>query len=639
MKRLRVYGILLMAGHCGRLAGLRDPKLNVKTMPNESPTALLSGWRERIHALKNVRPVMKIVWDSGRATVIGQLVSRLCAALTPIAILTVSKMIVDRVVAISEHRGAISRGLWILVGIEFALACAGGVLSRLINYFETLLAEQFTRHVSARVLQHAAQLDLASYEDPSFHDMLERARVQATDRLSMIQATGNMFQQVVLALTFSAGIFVFSPWLLLLLVACVVPAFLGESHFAFLGYSLAFRQTPIRRQLDYLRVLGASKESAKELKLFGLGSFLTNRYKRLFDGVYKDTAALAVKRLRAGAALSLLTSGGYYGAYAYVVYRTATGAMTVGTLYFLVGAIAGASSNIQTIFSTFSGIADQALYTKDLLAFLAVRPKVQSKADALPAPRPIREGFRFENVSFAYPGSPRPVLDRLNFRIEPSERIALIGENGQRKTTIVKLLARLYDPTGGRILLDGIDLREYNIEDLCQEIGVIFQDFMRYDMTAAENIELGKIEGNAGRPAIELAAAKSMAAPVIERLPLGYDQMLGRRFDGGVDLSGGEWQKVALARAYLRDAQVLVLDEPTASLDARSEYEVFQRFAELTEGKMALLISHRFSTVRMADRILVLEGGRIVEEGSHDRLIALGGRYSEMFELQAASYR
>jgi ATP-binding cassette subfamily B protein len=309
-----------------------------------------------------------------------------------------------------------------------------------------------------------------------------------------------------------------------------------------------------------------------------------------------------------------------------------------GSLQFVAGALAGASSNIQSVFSTFSSIADQSLFLTDLVEFLRVQPKIQSKPGALPAPRPIRDGFRFERVTFSYPGSNRRVLDSLDLRIEPGERIALIGENGQGKTTIVKLLTRLYDPTAGRILLDGVDLREYDLEDLHSQIGVIFQDFMRYEMTARLNIATGRLEA-AEEQSIRRAAQKSLADEVVERLPRGYEQLLGRRFEGGVDLSGGEWQKIALARAYLRDAQILVLDEPTASLDARSEYEVFQRFAELTKDRMALLISHRFSTVRMADRIVVLEGGRIVEEGNHQQLIASAGRYSGMFELQASSYR
>jgi ATP-binding cassette subfamily B protein len=488
-------------------------------------------------------------------------------------------------------------------------------------------------------MRHAAHLDLASYEDPVFYDKLERARVQATDRIGMIHAVGTVIQQSIIATTFSVSLMLYSPWLLLILIVCVVPAFLGESHFAFLGYSLNFRQTPTRRQLDYLRVLGASKESAKELKLFGLGDFVSSEYQRLSNEIYDQNVRLAGRRFRLGALLSVLSSLGYYGAYSWVVYQTVNGRLSIGTMTFLAGAIAGASSNIQSIFSTFSSIADQALFLTDLLEFFAVKPKIVSRPGALPAPRPIRQGFVFENVGFAYPGNSRLVLKELNLRLEPGERIALIGENGQGKTTIVKLLTRLYDPTYGHILLDGEDLRSYSIEDLHKEIGVIFQDFMRYEMAVRSNIGVGRIHDLDNSDAVEIAARKSLADAVVRRLPGGYDQMLGRRFEGGVDLSGGEWQKVALARAYLRDAQLLILDEPTAALDARSEYEVFQRFAELTSGKMAVLISHRFSTVRMADRIVVLDEGQIVEEGSHDRLISLHGRYAQLFELQASSYR
>jgi ATP-binding cassette subfamily B protein len=487
-------------------------------------------------------------------------------------------------------------------------------------------------------MKHASTLDLSSYEDPVFHDKLERARVQATDRIAMVQAIGTMGQQIFVVVSLSAGILWFSPLLLLLLVMAVVPAFLGESHFAFEGYSLNIRQTPLRRQLDYLRTLGASKESAKELKLFGLSGFLSGEFARLSNHLYDENLQLAGRRLRAGALLSLVSTGAYYAAYAYVIYRTVNGALSWGSMQFMAGALAGASSNIQSVFATFSSIADQSLFLTDLVDFLKVEPRICNKPDAIPAPRPIREGFRFEGVTFAYPGTSRQVLDRLDLVIEPGERIALIGENGQGKTTIVKLLARLYDPTAGRILLDGTDLRDFQIEDLHKQIGVIFQDFMRYEMSVRQNIATGKVDA-AHDAAIREAARKSLAAEVVERLPDGYEQLQGRRFEGGVDLSGGEWQKIALARAYLRDAQILVLDEPTASLDARSEFEVFQRFAELTKDKMALLISHRFSTVRMADRIVVLEGGRIAEQGNHHQLISLGGRYSGMFELQASSYR
>jgi ATP-binding cassette, subfamily B, bacterial len=607
-------------------------------MDVKSPTPTLRGsWQERIRALHHLPALVRIVWRSGPPVVAGVLSCRLVAALIPVAMLAVSKKILDGVqVRTAGH--PLPEHFWWLVGAECALAAVGALVSRSIGFFDSLLADRFTRHVSLMVMEHASRLDLASYEDPHFHDTLERARVQATDRIAMIQAIGSVGQQMVAAASLSLGILWFSPWLLVLMVSAVIPVFLAESHFAFLGYSQNIRQTPVRRQLDYLRVVGASKESAKELRLFGLSGFLSGEFARLSNLIYDQNVRLARRRLWAGAALSLVSTAGYYGAYAYVIYRTVTGALTWGTLQFLAGAIAGTSTNIQSVFSTFSSIADQSLFLTDLVEFLRVGPKISSKQDAIPAPRPIRDGFVFEQVTFAYPGIRRAVLDRLDLRIGPGERIALIGENGEGKTTIVKLLTRLYDPTGGRILLDGVDLRDYNIEDLHSQIGVIFQDFMRYEMTARENIAVGRID-SVEDGAVHTAARKSLADQVIERLPKRYEQLLGLRFEGGVDLSGGEWQKVALARAYFRDAQVVILDEPTASLDARSEYDVFQRFAELTQGKTALLISHRFSTVRMADRIAVLENGRIVEHGSHRQLLSLGGRYSGMFELHAAGYR
>jgi ATP-binding cassette subfamily B protein len=604
---------------------------------NEPRATFWSNWQERIRALRNIPPLMRIVWLAGPKVVAAGAISRILAAAIPISMLGVSKRILD---AVQFHFAGrpLPPSFWWLVGAEFGLAVLGSILGRLIGYFDALLADRFTRYVSIRVMEHASRLDLASYEDPVFYDKLERARVQSTDRIAMIQAMGTVVQQIIAAASLSVGVLWFSPWLLVVLVVAVLPAFLGESHFAFLGYAQNIRQTPVRRQLDYLRTLGASKESAKELKLFGLSGFLSEEYARLANQLYDQNVRLALRRLWAGGFLSLISTAAYYGAYAYVIWQTVQGRLTWGSLQFLAGAIAGASSNIQNVFSTISSIADQSLFLTDLVEFLRVEPAIRSKPGALPAPRPIRDGFVFERVTFRYPGSSRNVLDRLDLRIEAGERIALIGENGQGKTTIVKLLTRLYDPTEGRILLDGADLRDYEIEDLHREIGVIFQDFVRYEMTARQNIAAGRLDRDQ-EGAIREAARKSMADGVVSLLPHGYDQLLGRRFEGGVDLSGGEWQKMALARAYLRDAQILILDEPTASLDARSEYEVFQRFAELTEGKMALLISHRFSTVRMADRIVVLESGRIAEEGTHTQLMSMGGRYNGMFELQASSYR
>jgi ATP-binding cassette subfamily B protein len=597
------------------------------------------AWTKRLKALRDVPAIIAIVWESGPWVVSWSLFLRILTALSPLALLTVARIILDSVVAYLSKGGHLRPHFWWWVALEFAIAAVTTLLNRATDFADTLLADKYVKYISVRMMKQASSLDLATYEDPGFHDKLERARVQATDRLLLIQQLGRLLQQVIATLALAAGIVVFMPWLLVLLLVCVVPAFLGESHFAFLGYGLAFRQTPVKREMDYLRYLAVSKESAKELKVFGLHRYLTDRFSTLADRIFSENVGLARRRFLASSFLTLVSTAGYYGAYIYVVSETLRGRISVGTLQFLAGSIAAASLNLQSIFSAFSGIADQSLFLSDLLSFLGLQPTIRSKQNGLSCPRPMRWGIEFRNVSFAYPGTRRLVLRNLDLTLNPGERIALIGENGEGKTTIVKLLTRLYDPTEGAIYLDGVDLREYDLDDYNSQIAVIFQDFMRYDMTARENIAIGQVTESHNLQEVVAAAQKSRADDVVRKLEAGYEQMLGRRFDGGVDLSGGEWQKIALARAYLRDAQILILDEPTASLDAKSEQEVFRQFAELTQNKLSLLISHRFSTVRMADRIVVLENGRIAEEGHHDQLMARDGRYAQMFDLQASSYR
>jgi ATP-binding cassette subfamily B protein len=580
-----------------------------------------------------------MVWDTSPGITSATVLLRLVAAVIPVGQLWVGKLIIDQVVQRIIGRSGSSNRIWVLVAYEVGLAVMSDLLSRAINLCDSLLGDKFTNHVSLRLMEHANRLDLVSFEDPVFYDKLERARRQTTARLGMLAVLAGMGQQIITLLSLSAAVVSFSPWFLVLLVVAIIPAFLGETRFAMLAYSILYSWTPERRELDYLRMLGASNQSAKEVKVFGLGQYLADRSRNLFDRFYAENKTLAVKRAASGSLLNLLPTAGYYAAYIVILIRTLAGALSIGSLTFLAGAFARSRTLIESLFSSLNNIAEQALYIKDLFDFFETKPNITSPQGALPAPRPIRSGFEFRGVSFAYPGSDRLVLSNVSFRFDAEERIALIGENGAGKTTLVKLLARLYDPTAGAILLDGIDLREYDVDSLRKEIGVIFQDYMRYDMIAKENVGFGRIEELENQARIQDAARKSLAEPMIAQFAGGYQQMLGRRFENGVDLSAGQWQKIALARAYMRDAQVLILDEPTASLDARAEFEVFQRFAELTRDRMAVLISHRFSTVRMADRILVLAGGGIIEQGTHQQLVAASGRYAELFELQAAGYR
>lgn len=574
------------------------------------------------------------------------------------------KLIIDTVLAIRAGT-AVAMQLWELVALEIALVITGEVLARGSALVESLLGDLFSNVTSVRLMEHAATLDLYQFEDPAFYDQLERARRQTTSRIGLLAQLLSMGQDALTLASLGVALLVYSPWLLLLLGVAVVPGFLGETHFAGLEYSLLFRYTPERRRLDYLRYIGASDETAKEVQLFGLAPWLIERFKVISRRFYDENRRLSVRKGIVSTGLSLIGTAGYYGAYVVVLLRAIAGALSIGSLTFLAGSFARSRDLIQRLLFGASAIYEQCLYLKDLFGFFAMKPSIFSRAGAPPVPRPIRGGFVFEGVGFRYPGSDRWAVRHVSFAIGPGERIALVGENGAGKTTLTKLIARLYDPTEGRILLDGVDLREYDIHSLRKATGVIFQDFVEYDLRFDENIGVGEIGlvreyldeheddafaesvppresggGNGSVPAtIVTAAEKSLASSLLGRLTGGYRQMLGRRFEHGVDLSGGEWQKVALARAYMRDAQLLILDEPTASLDARAEYEVFARFSGLVEGRMAIIISHRFSTVRMAGRIIVLKQGEIVEQGSHDELLSARGLYAELFTLQAKGYR
>jgi ATP-binding cassette subfamily B protein len=600
-------------------------------------------WGQRLEALRHVPPLLRLVFATHRGYTVAILALRTVRSVIPVAVLWIGKLIIDGVIgAIAVARAGHPVDWWSLGGLialELGIAVVGEALARASSLLESLLGDLFANRISVRLMRHAATLDLAQFEDADTYDHLERARRQTVGRIGLFALLLSTAQDLVTLASLAGVLLVQLPWLLLLLAVAVVPSFLGEAHYASLGYSLLFRWTPERRLLDYLRYMGASDESAKEVKLFGLSDFLVGRYAKLSDEFYEANKKLSVRRNVVSTALVTLGTLGYYAAYAVIIYLTVLGRYTIGSLTFLAGSFRSSRDLIQRILLSLSNIYEQSLYLGDLFTFFDVAPRVVSRAGARAVPTPIRRGFEFQDVGFRYPGSERWAVRHLTFTIGPAERVALVGENGAGKTTLVKLLARLYDPDEGRILLDGVDLRDYDLASLRRNIGVIFQDFVRYDFILKENIGVSEIERLEDDARIQEAARRSRAEDVAGRLAGGYDQMLGRRFDGGVELSGGEWQKVALARAYLREAQVLILDEPTAALDARAEYEVFLRFAELTKGRMAVLISHRFSTVRMADRILVLQGGELVDQGTHEALVARGGLYAELFSLQAAGYR
>ncbi len=594
----------------------------------------MQAWKNRLEALKDLPLLGRLLWEAAPFAVFLTTFLRILGGLTPLAMLYAAKQIIDLIASAKP-----GQDLWFWLGLEFALAAVSQVIGRGVDFLDTIIADRFRHSLGLKIMHHAAALDLASFENPEFNDKLERARAQATDRTGMLTSAGWLIQRFVMLVSLAGGIVYYSPWLLIVLIICVVPAFLVESHFAFLGYTQAHELTSQRRRLDYFMTLGSSREAAKEVKVFGLAPHFEAQYSEVSEELIRRNRNLAARRLSWGSLLAVFASAGYYGSYAYLAYAASQRQLSVGTFTFLVGSVAGANGHLQTIFSLFSDIADQALFLRDLVLFFREKPTICSVEGALPAPRRVEHGLQFENVSFLYPGNHRAVLDNLSLTLEPGERVALVGENGEGKTTLVKLMARLYDPTAGRILLDGHDLRDYRVDELRARIGVIFQDFLRYDLSVRQNIAVGSIDHLHDDEALWEASRKSNAFDLVERLPEGLDQTLGRRFAGGVDLSGGEWQRMALARAYLREAQLLILDEPTAALDPMAEYEVFQKFGELSQDKMALFISHRFSTVRMADRIVLLSGGRIVEEGTHEELVEWGGTYARLFEVQASSYR
>ncbi len=619
-----------------RFFGIKEVTRPANSKMHQPPNSI----KENLAALKNIPRFLKLIWETSPAMMTGNIFLRLLKAAIPVTMLFIAKLIIDEVILLTGAEGANASTtfLWQMVILEFALGIFSEMLNRGIALLDALLGDLVANETSVRLIRHAANLDLPKFEDAEFYDKLERARRQTVGRVTLMSQILVQAQDFITILFLAAGLIIFNPWLILLLCVAVIPSFLSENYFNKNRYSITRNWTSERRELDYIRYIGASDITAKEIKVFGLGDFLADRFELLADQYYKVNKKLSVKQSFWGTIFNTLGTAGYYAAYVLIIMQAITKVITVGDLTFLAGSFNRLRNLLQGMLIRFSRISESALYLQDLFDFFDIQPTIRSKEKALPIPETIKEGFVFHNVGFKYPGSEIWALRGVSFTLHAGEKLALVGENGAGKTTLTKLLSRLYDPSEGYITLEGKDLREYDLNGLRRLVGVIFQDFVRFQMKADENIAVGHIAHKEEFDRIENAAVQSLAVHVIEKLPEQYQQMLGKRFAGGVDLSGGEWQKIALARAYMRDTQLLILDEPTAALDARAEYEVFQRFSELTKGKSAVLISHRFSTVRMADRILVLKNGQQEELGTHEELLASEGLYAELFLLQAQGY-
>ncbi|MDP9352588.1 MAG: ABC transporter ATP-binding protein/permease [Chloroflexota bacterium] len=586
--------------------------------------------------------VMRLVWRTHRGLTIGLALATLAQSIVPALQVYLSKLLIDAVEQAIRGGSAVAavRTIFILAGLQFGAGAFASLMQTLANIWQQLLQERAAIRIQTMLMEHANTLDLAHFEGPRFYDQLQQAQQQSAFRpVQMVSQTFGLARTLI---TFGSmvGLLLRLGWIVALIaLISPIPSFIATSRYGWQGFQLMRRQSPTRRLMNYLTTLLTTDTYNKEVKIFGLGPYFTRRYTGLAAEYYEENRRLLVRRYLMSFVWGSLTTLATSATYLYVALLAIAGRVTLGDLTLFVQAASSVQQNFQGLLSGLQGMYEHNLYLDTIFELLETEPAISSPEHPVPVSRPFRQGVEFRNVTYRYPNSEQIAIRNLSFTIAPGQTVALVGRNGAGKTTIVKLLARLYDPDEGQVLIDGRDVRAYDPLELRSQIGVIFQDYAQYQLSARENVGVGRLELAEDGQAIAAAAQKGGAAPVLAGLPRGYDTMLGKWFDGGAQLSGGEWQKVALSRAFMRDAQILILDEPTSALDAQAEYDLFARIKELTRGKMAMFISHRFSTVRMADKILVLEHGELVEQGSHEELMQLGGRYAELFELQAASYR
>ncbi len=614
--------------------------MNSPRKPTRSKPDLTRGF---LGVFAYSRRALELVWTTSRPLTVAFALLTLIAGALPAAVAYVGALIVDAVVAAIQAdavvRTTLTRHVFLLVIAEGLLVATIAGAQRGISLCQSLLRAQLSQRVNVMILEKALTLELTHFENSDFYDKLTRARREASSRpLSLVMRTFGLGQNVVSLTSFGTLLFSFSPWAVLLLALAGLPAFLAETRFSGQAFRLFLWRSPETRMQLYLETVLAREDHVKEVKLFGLGPLFLERYRSIFRKLYKEDRDLTIRRDTWGFFLGLIATATLYGAYAWIALAAIASRITLGQMTMYLMLFRQGQSAVSAILSAVGGLYEDNLYLSTLYEYLDT-PVHDRKGAVIRGPQ-ANDGIRFENVSFSYPGAEQATLVNVNLHIKPGESLALVGENGSGKTTLIKLLTRLYAPTSGHISLDGQDLREWDETALRDRIGVIFQDFTRYQLLLGENIGAGDVRHFEDEGRWREAGEKGMATSIVDTLPQGYRTPLGKWFNDGRELSGGQWQKIALSRAFMRSrADILVLDEPTAAMDAGAEATIFEHFRTLTKGRIAILISHRFSTVRMADQIVVLQNGRIIERGSHDDLMRMNGHYAHLFALQAKGYR
>ncbi len=625
---------------------MKPPKKSLRSLeprdPNAEKTPRWDSLRRGVSQTwtSTVR-VFRLVWQTSKWQTLALALLTLLLAVIPAMQVWLAGALIDKVAAgiTSGDADPYIRSIVLLAVAQLVLFLGGSLFQTLSNIDQQLLQEKLTIHVQQLIMRHANTLDLADFENAAYYDQLQQAQRESASRpVQMVSGVFGLARSLITFATMVGLLFGLSPWIAVAALISPIPAFISSSRYSWWGFQQMRRLSPTRRMMSYLTNVLTTDSFNKEIKLYTLGDHFIDRYDDISQGYYEETRSLLVRRYLAGFGWGALTIVASSATFLYVALQAVRGVISLGQLTVFTQAAQQVQNSFQGLLGGFQGIYEHGLYLSTLYDLLDREPQISAPVDPKPLRVPFQQGIEFRNVSFTYPGRTDPALDNVSFKIVLGETIAVVGKNGAGKSTIVKLLGRLYDPQEGQVLIDGVDVREYDPAELRKQFGMMFQDYAMYQLPVSENIGVGNVSLVEDREAIESAANRGGANRLIESLPDKYDTILGKWFEDGHQLSGGEWQRIALARAFMRDAQILILDEPTSALDAEAEYDLFARIKQLAEGRMAIFLSHRFSTTRRADRILVLENAKLIEQGTHAELMLLGGRYSELFNLQAESY-